>query len=233
MGRLSGLNCKILFAILTLSAVAVTASAQRSYDPQFYLGAKGGVTLGQTSFTPSVRQGWLMGETFGLVARYTEEKVFGLQAELNMEQRGWKEDFQDDRFTYERTLTYIQLPVMTHIYFGRKVKGFVNLGPTVSFLAASSINSNFDYSNPRSVEGFPIHNRMTEQMAMKISNRFDYGIVGGAGMELRVARRHAIMLEARYYFGIGNIFSSARRDVFSASRTSSIMVTLGYMFRVR
>ena len=70
-------------------------------------------------------------------------------------------------------------------------------------------------------------------MAMKVKNRFDYGITAGAGIEFIVAGRHSLMLEGRYYFGLGNIFPSAKKDYFSASRGTSILVTLGYMFRLK
>lgn len=68
---------------------------------------------------------------------------------------------------------------------------------------------------------------------MDVSRKFDYGICGGAGIEFVIKRRHAIQLEGRYYFGIGNIFPDAKKDVFSASRGMSIEVMLSYMFRVK
>lgn len=222
-----------LLAAGALIFPAAGAMAQRTYTPEFYLGVKGGATLSKMSFTPSVRQGWEQGTTAGIVARYTEEKIFGLMAELNITQRGWKEDFQTSGFNYSRRLTYVQLPVMTHIYFGGRVKGFVNLGPSVSCLIGSAITSDFDYRNPASVEGLPIHNRPTEQMSMEIKNRFDYGIAGGIGMEVSFARRHSIMLEGRYYFGIGNIYGASKKDTFSASRGMSIEISLAYLFKIK
>ena len=70
-------------------------------------------------------------------------------------------------------------------------------------------------------------------MSMDISRKFDYGITAGLGCEFYIRPRHSIVLEARYYFGIGNIFPDKKKDVFSASRCSSIIVTLGYNFRLR
>lgn len=175
-------------------------------------------------------QGIMMGASF----RYAEEKNFGLIGELNLVQRGWKEDFEETDFTYSRKFTYIQIPLLTHIYFGgRKWKGFVNLGPEVSYMISDKISSNFDYNNPEKVEGFPSHNRMLDQMKMEVSNKFDYGITAGAGVEFFVKPRHSLTLEGRYYFGIGNIFPSKKRDVFSASRGSAILISLGYNFRLR
>lgn len=208
--------------------------AQRTYEPRFSIGGKAGITLSNMSFTPGVEQSMKQGLTMGFVARYTEENFFGLIGELKLEQRGWKENFKDPKFSYTRTLTYIQLPLLTHIYFGVKnFKGFINLGPSVGYMIGSSTSANFDYKNPSSVEGFPSANRHTNQMSMPIKNKFDYGILGGVGMELIIKKRHSIMLEGRYYYGLGNIFSAKKKDEFSASRGTAIEVTLGYLFRLK
>ncbi len=221
----------ILLVMLCMASVAV---AQREYDPHFALGVKGGVTFSRMEFVPSVEQTMNMGMIMGLQARYTEEKFFGLIAELNIVQGGWKEVFEGTEFNYSRTLTYIQLPILTHIYFGGKiVKGFFNLGPSVSYMIADNISSNFDYQNPTLVQGFPYQNRRLNQMKMEVAKKFDYGITAGAGMEFIIKKRHSILLEGRYYYGLGNIYPSAKKDEFSASRGSSIQVTLGYLFHLK
>jgi len=208
--------------------------AQRTYDPHFAIGGKGGVTLSNMAFTPGVEQALIQGMQVGVTARYVEEKFFGIVAELNIEQRGWKETFDETEFKYQRRLTYLQLPVMTHIYFGSKTfKGFINLGPSVGYMIADGISSNFDHNNPAAVAGFPIANRHVNQMSMEIKNRFDYGICAGGGIEFVIKRRHSLILEGRYYYGLGNIFSAKKKDEFSASRGTSIQVSLGYMFHVK
>lgn len=225
---------KSLFYSTILLIAAIPTFAQRAYEPQFSIGGKGGVTFSKVAFTPGIKQSMNMGMTAGAVFRYTEEKFFGLIGELKIEQRGWKETFDETEFTYSRTLTYVQLPLLTHIYFGsNRVKGFFNLGPSVGYMINSSASANFDYENPGSVEGFPIVNRHTNQMKMPIKNRFDYGILGGAGIEIYINKRNSILLEGRYYYGLGNIFSAKKADEFSASRGNSIEVTIGYMFRLK
>lgn len=222
----------VLFTVLLLTAVS--AFSQRTYEPHFYIGGKAGATLSKMAFTPSIEQSMNIGTTIGVTARYTEEKYFGLIAELKMEQRGWKEKFEETDFSYSRTLTYIQLPLLTHIYFGsEKFKFFINLGPSVGYMISSKISSNFDYENPAMEQDFPIENRHVNQMSMPIKNKFDYGILGGAGIELIVNKRHSLFLEGRYYYGLGNIFSAKKKDEFSASRGNSIEVTLGYMFKIK
>ena len=132
--------------------------AQREYSPNFAIGGKAGATLSSVSFSPEVHTKFAQGLTMGIAARYTEEKYFGLIAEVNFTQRGWAEDFVRDeapQFNYTRTLNYVSIPLLTHIYFGsNKVRGFVNLGPEVGFMLSNSISANFDYENYSSVPDF-------------------------------------------------------------------------------
>lgn len=209
------------------------ATAQRHYVPHVHVGFHAGVSMARQSFYPSIKESSLNGSIFGVSFRYAEERHVGLLAELNVEQRGWKEDFEEAPFSYQRRLTYIELPIMTHIFFGsRTFKGFFNLGPQVGYMISDDISSNFSYQSLPNVAQFPA-NRRYEEMNMDISNRFDYGITAGAGMEFIIKRRHSITIEGRYYYGLGNIFPSARKDVFSSSRGSSIQITLGYLFRIK
>lgn len=220
--------------LLTVFLGIMGAKAQTHYIPHVWVGGHAGMTMSEMSFSPSVRQSMVQGMTAGLSFRYAEERHVGLIAEFNISQRGWKEDFEGAPFSYSRRLTYMEIPVLTHIFFGSpKFKGFFNLGPVVGYMIGDNIKSDFDYAHPDQVPGFPLTNRSTEQMAMEIKNKFDYGITAGAGCEFVVKRRHAFTLEARYYFGLGNIYPSSKKDTFSASRGTSIMVTLGYMFRLK
>lgn len=225
---------RILLPLLILLAIpAIPLSAQRHYIPHVHVGVHGGVSMSRQSFYPSIKENMLNGLQFGFSFRYAEERHVGLLAELNIEQRGWKENFEEAPFSFHRRLTYIELPVMTHIFFGsRTVKGFFNLGPEVGYMIGDKATADFPYMELPNVPDFP-SNRRYEQMQMGISSRFDYGITAGAGVEFIIRRRHSITLEGRYYYGLGNIFPSARKDIFSASRGSSIQITLGYLFRLK
>lgn len=223
----------IFLALMT--ALWLPAAAQRKYSPDLAVGGKAGATLSMMSFSPKVTQGLLPGFMAGVTMRYTEEKLFGLIVELNLEQRGWSEKYDPGYdFHYTRTLTYLQLPLLTHIRFGSdRVKAFVNIGPEIGFLLGSSVNANFDWKNLSAVPGYPGGYRTSQQLAMEISNRFDYGISAGIGMELILRKRHSLMLEGRYYYGLGNIFPASKKDYFSASRGMSIEITAAYLFRIR
>lgn len=227
------LKCSKIIAAIAL-ALPLAAAAQRTYAPDFALGVKAGATLAEMGWQPSVQQSFTPGVTFGVVARYTEERYFGIIGELNIAQTGWAEKFDaGSPFAYSRHFTYVQLPVMTHIYFGReRFKGFVNLGPQVGYMVDDHISSNFNYAAASTLPQWPANHR-TEQLDMAVDRKFDYGIVAGVGGEMRVARKHSIMLEARFYFGIANVFSAGRASTFGASRNLSFAFTAAYLFRLR
>lgn len=230
-------RCGFVLRLIAVCVAAVAAwlpaAAQRHYVPHVHVGVHGGVSLSKQSFFPSVKESMLQGMNFGFSFRYAEERHVGILVELNMEQRGWKEDFEEHPFNFERQLTYIELPIMTHIFFGgRNVKCFFNLGPEVGYMIGDKTTANFDYMAAPNVPDFP-SNRRYEQMQLDIHSRFDYGITAGAGVEFIIRKRHSITLEGRYYYGLGNIYPSSKRDTFSASRGSSIQITLGYQFRIK
>lgn len=227
---------RALVAIVMMFTAFGVAMGQRHYVPHVHVGVHGGMSMSRVSFYPKIKQMNLQGMQFGLSFRYAEERHVGLLAELNIEQRGWKEDFEEanSQFEYWHRTTYIELPVLTHIFFGSQVvKGFFNLGPQIGYMLSDKIHANFDYENPTKVSGFPYEYRQLDQMKLKITNRFDYGITAGAGVEFIIKKRHCLQLEGRYYYGLGNLFPSSKKDEFSASRGSSILVTLGYMFRIK
>ncbi len=224
---------KKLFSFILVLIAAFTAAAETYYKPHIYVGGRAGISMAQMSFSPSVRQGMTSGTTGAVSIRYTEEKLFALVAEFGWTTRGWKEDFEESPLSYSRSLTYINLPVLTQIRFGSsRFKTFINLGPQFAYMIGSSISSNFDYRDVASVPDFPA-NRQTAQLDMEIKNKFDYGICGAVGFEFFVKPRHSVQLEGRYYFGLGNIFPSRKADHFSASRNMSIEISLGYNFRLR
>lgn len=222
-----------LFLITTLLTVAV-CNAQDHYAGNISIGAKGGATLSRVQFNPSVPQSFITGMMLGVTARYIEEKHFGIIAELNLEQRGWKEKFEGYDYAYQRQLTYLQIPVLTHIYFGsNKFHGYFNAGPEVGFLIGKKTTANFDYEHIENIPDFPSKNRYTQQFTLDVKNKFDYGISAGLGMEFIARNKNSFNLEGRFYYGLKDIFSNRKKDTFSASSSMSIMVTLGYHYRIK
>ena len=148
ISRIHRLRYMTMLATSMIALSSGSASAQAHYNSKFSIGGHAGVTMSKMSFTPSVKESMVMGQMVGLQLRYWEERNFGLIVEINYEQRGWKEDFEEYPFSFERKLNYIQIPLLTNIFFGgRHVNGFFNLGPEFGYMIGTSYSSNFDVHN--------------------------------------------------------------------------------------
>ena len=66
-----------------------------------------------------------------------------------------------------------------------------------------------------------------------MKNHLDYGISAGLGLEWFQSLKQSFKLEGRFYYGLGDVFSNHKTDPFSASNSMSVMVTLGYFYRLK
>lgn len=226
----------ILTAAALLCLAGLPAHAQLQDERHnFSVGINGGVNLSKVSFDPTIKQGYLIGPEFGVTARYISEKYFkmicGIQAEINYSQRGWKETIDDGSGdSFQRAMNYIEIPLLAHLAFGKDqgngVRFVINLGPQIGFLLGEKDirSASWDPSNRP--------NGTTEQYSMRAENKFDYGIIGGGGLEARTGIGHFI-LEARYYFGLSDFYNSTKKDYFSRSAHSYIGGRLTYLFDLK
>ena len=230
------MNKLLKYSLLVFAlCFSLVAQSENFENHNFSVGAKGGLSLSKVNFQSSVPQTFVGGMVIGASVRYIDEKHFGLIGEINLEQRGWKEDFNPlEGYNFKRQFTYIQIPLLTHIYFGSdKVRFFFNAGPEIGFMIGDKTSSNFDYAKADEIEDFQNSYRKTEQFTLPVNRKFDYGISAGLGMELNMAPRHALNLEGRFYYGLNDIFSNHKGDPFQGSSSMSIMVTLGYNIRIK
>jgi len=232
--------------------VPMVAKAQvGEYRSDFAVGVNGGYMMSQVSFQPEVPQGWLGGMTGGVSFRYTCEKYFksicAIVAEVNYAQMGWKETIEDkdnnpvyyygddnkeNPLYYERRINYIQIPVMARLGWGRERKGvqaFFQLGPQIGIYMDESTNTNVE---PYRATVTPRSSVVKAQEDMPVENKFDYGIVGGAGIEFSLPKIGHILLDARYYFGLGNIYGNSKQDYFGKSNQQAIVIKMSYLFDI-
>lgn len=225
-----------LYRRVVLSALFLTCClnciAQDFRAGNIYAGVKGGINMSRVFFTPNIQQSFIPGVNLGVTFRYIEESYFGLIAEVNFEQRGWKEDFDGAQFEYSRTLNYLQVPLLTHIYFGKDNRFFLNLGPEIGVMLGESTNSNFNYKDIEAVPDFPSKLRTTYQYQLEADNRIDYGISAGLGGEISAGPKNSIYVEGRGYYGLGNVLKSGRTELFKGSNSLSLMLSVGYWFRL-
>lgn len=214
---------KAIILIAALSA-AVCSKAQGKFQPELAVGASCGTNFSSVSFSPKVKQKMLMGFHAGATLRWNTETNLGLQAELNFSQQGWQEEFETQpQYEYKRTINYLELPFLTHIYFGSKrVKVFVNLGPQIGYAFSESTSSNLD-------DNFKDEEKSdTFQHDKPIDKKFEWGLCGGPGLELRTGIGY-FLLEGRYFYSLGDVYNSRKEDHFSRSASQTISVRLTYL----
>ncbi len=220
---------KRLGIIVFLTAMALCTMAQpRLRQKEMYIGIHGGVLFTKTLFTPEVAgsvglpESTLLSGNGGLVFRYAGHKCCGLQVEVNYMQRGWREQVAEDGLdvNYKRTLDYIEIPFLTHIFFGKKmVRGFVNLGPQVGFC----------FNEGQSGTQHPTQ----REQYNTIDHIVDWGVTGGVGMLVRTPKAGVFQLEARFGYSLGNYFNNQKTDYFSASNPMNLSVNIGYLWEIK
>lgn len=195
------------------------------------VGVNGGINLNSVSFSPSVRQKNLMGITGGVTARYISEKYFsmicGAQIEVNFSQHGWDEFYEDyPELQYTRKMNYVEIPLLAHLAFGkdRGLQFFIHAGPQVGFFLSDSYTISGDWDNFTGIT--------VEQHDKTVENKFDYGIAGGAGLELRTKAGN-FLVEGRYYYALSDFYKSTKKDYFARSAHGVITAKITYLFDLR
>ena len=111
-------------------------------------------------------------------------------------------------------------------FFGKDkgVQFFVNLGPQIGLL--------LNESEKRKGTWETANRAPNEQYGKWVENKFDYGIVGGGGIEVRTKAGN-FLLEGRYYFGLADFYNSTKKDYFSRSANSTITAKITYLFDIK
>ena len=203
----------IIFALLVCACILPLHAQVGEQRHNFAVGVNGGINLNSVSFSPSVKQKNLMGINGGVTARYISEKYFsmicGAQTELNFSQHGWDEYYEDyPTLSYTRT---------------------IHAGPQIGFLLGDSekIDGDWDGTVAESYTNITV-----EQHGKAIDNKFDYGIAGGAGIELRTKAGNFIV-EGRYYYALSDFYGSTKKDFFSRSAHGVITAKITYLFDLK
>lgn len=219
-----------------------------SHRNEFAVGVNGGYVLSNVGFVPKVTQTFHGGMTGGVSFRYISEKYFqtlcSIHAEINYVQAGWKEDIVNlqnepvlNKNTglaeeYSRTINYIQVPVFAHLAWGKEQRGFqffFQAGPQFGYMLNESTQMNFELNQANMKDRA---NTETTQYKMPVEHKFDYGIVAGIGVEYSLPKVGHLLLDARYYYGLGNLYGDTKRDYFARSNLSNIQLRLSYLFDI-
>ena len=241
---------RLLLLLVAFPCSLLTSFAQvGEYRTDFAVGFSAGYVSSNVAFVPEVPQKRLGGMIAGVTLRYTCEKYFksvcSVVAEINIAQTGWKEDifdvnnepvyYPDDTqknhpLYYERKLTYLQIPFLARMGWGRErrgLQGFIQVGPQMGFCLGESTNTNYIMGATTQTAR---SSAVVAQDSMSIQRKFDYGIVVGGGFELSFPKVGHFMIEGRYYYGLGDIFDNSKSDYFGRSNFGQIVVKATWLF---
>ena len=250
---------KITLCVFVFAFVFVTNAVAQigEYRNVWTVGAHAGYAMNTVGFQPTVQQDMKGGISLGAVARYTSEKYFSticaIQGELNITSAGWKERIETlsgeqvinpetgVAEAYERSATYVQIPVLAHLAWGKETEGlraFVVAGPQVGFLIGQGVTKNYD--TPFISTNFPSESSdkarvssVVYQEDNDIENKIDYGIALGAGVEYHIKNVGRFQIEGRYYYGLGNLYGNSKKDYFGKSNNGIIHVRLAYLIDLK
>ena len=121
-----------------------------------------------------------------------------MRAELDWTQKNYRLTRQIlSNLDYKYVNNYLQLPVMASFSFGGKqLRGFCNAGVYGGYwLTSGREGTDFNNSSEKVYE-------FSEDIKFNSERdqRFDFGFVGGIGLEYRFCQRWAAQVEMRYYY---------------------------------
>ena len=247
-----GFLYRLMWAFALSVAAPLCACAQiGEHRSELAVGFNAGYNLTNVGFTPSIKQGMLGNVTGGLSVRYTCEKYFttvcAIVAELNIAKYGWKEDIIDEEDNpvinsvtgeaeeFERELTYVQLPLMARLGWGRERKGFqffFQVGPQIGYYISDTKTYNFDFDDMNVNDRVGAMQEAVND-TLEIQNKLDYGITGGVGLEYSHPKLGHFILEGRYYYGLGDIFENSKSDYFGRSNNNAIIVKFTWLIDIK
>jgi hypothetical protein len=207
---------KNLAFLISIIFIAAGLNAQKHTQSILSFGVKQGITLSKINFEPFVSQPLYMGYTGGVAIKYLSENHAGIQGEFNYSQRGWEEKLDSGK-VYKRRLNYLEVPILTHFTIGSaKTKAMINVGPNLSFFQSEK-------EEMSALESYDIK----KYYQRKLDKHFELGLNAGIGI-LQETPIGEFQIEARFHFGLQNIFVTDTNTDMAQSQNLFYGITLTY-----
>lgn len=203
----------IVFFTLVFLLTAVIQAQPRLGNPEYWVGAHGGVSAGTVIFQPAadnmtpITNACVLGGNAGLVFRFAGHKYCHFQMELNYMHRGWAHGNETIGHTYHN-LHYIELPILMNLNFGSEVcRWFFNLGPQIGYCV-------WDESSA-------------------IDHPFDWGLAAGTGFYVKTKKAGIYELEVRFDYSFGGVVGTTVTDHYSMASPMDLSINLGYYWPIK
>ncbi len=192
---------------------------------QVYVGIRTGYSpLSTIAFKPNLKATIFTGKQldYGLVLKYFDNKWIGVQGELNYTQRGYNRPFRstNDTAQLRQVNNYIELPMFLQIHINLAgVYLHVNAGCYAAYLLSSK--QGVDTSGLMVLKHY--------QFNILRDNRFDYGLIGGAGLSHEFSWG-VIQVEARISYGYADLYKYTYSGMPEQSKAIVQNVSISYMY---
>lgn len=223
------------------STVVVTAllfllSLSSQAQVQFGIGLKAGLALSSASVDPDPYQGLQAqgisstksgGTGFGVGANaeLAFGRMFAVALEPGYTQKSvkWELTQGTARATDERTISYLQIPVLFRVKFIEgTVRPYAFVGPNIGIVLSSKAK----------FQGFA-NIQDGEYDVKSTTSSIDFGLEFGGGTEFKVARQVALTGDIRYNLGLSNLDNSPQQQGQSVSvKSRNFVILLGVLFFV-
>lgn len=191
---------------------------------QFYFGVKAGYSpLSTVSFKPDLKATPFYGNKpdFGLVAKYFDQKWFGLQGEVNFNQRGYNVPY-NETYTQRQVNSYVEMPFFTQFRFNiASLQFHVQAGFYVAYLL--NAKQGVDTTGTMVLKPY--------NLDMLRDNRFDYGLVGGGGFS-KEFKWGVIQLDIRILYGYGDLYKHTYQGMPDQSKAVTQNLSISYLYNI-
>jgi len=206
----------LLFLSFIVPGILFAQTAE-SYPKQMGFGIKGGATYNSLMLgIPLQQMNAGIDPTFGLMFSYIDKKTVGIQLELNYITKSWQENPSAD-LIFDAKLDYIEIPMLTTLHFGNRLKFLVNFGPYISILLNEESSYNLDQRS-----------NYFEYYEKRAPRNGDFGMTGGAGLRLQT-KIGLFQIEGRYTYSFQNLYDIEINNL-EYSNMTTIGVYLSYQF---
>lgn len=215
--------------IMVFVALLLPLAAQA----QWRVGVSGGATYNTFSmdrqYMDDFRIDGRWGATAGVSCQYDFTDWLAVRADLNWTQKNFrKHRILHNQIDFKYRNDYLQLPVTAVFSFGGgTLRGFCKLGVYGGYWLASH-REGTDYNN------FADYTfDLSEQLKFnpEVDQRWDFGPVGGLGVQYRISARWAVQAEACYYYSVVSTTRQYMRvSDYRYNSTAAIQLGVQYIF---
>jgi hypothetical protein len=191
---------------------------------QMYLGLRAGYSpLSKISFKPSLKASNFPGERpdYGLIFKYYNDKWVGFQGEINFTQRGYNLQIKDTA-QLRHVSNYVEMPIFFQLRLN--ISGLyvqASAGCYAAYLLSAKQGT--DTTGTMVLENYSLN--------ILRDNRFDYGLIGGAGLSYEF-RWGVIQVEARVMYGYADLYNYKYAGMPQQSKAVVQNVSISYMYNL-